>query len=126
MRMSGGEKRSGIGRAGAPTPLGFGGAPLGNLYETVDDETASAAVAQALACGMNFFDTAPYYGYGLSEERLGRALAGVSRQSFVLSTKVGRRIEAMTQGEPPADGFVVPGRRAIFDYSREGVMHSFE
>src|SRR5882757_9969655 len=68
--------------------LGFGGAPIGNLYSKVGDESAVAAVQEALRCGITYFDTAPYYGYGLSERRLGQGLAGTPRDSFVVSTKV--------------------------------------
>src|SRR5882672_8013967 len=106
--------------------LGFGGAPIGNLYREVGDESAVAAVREALRCGINFFDTAPYYGYGLSERRLGRGLAGTPRDSFVLSTKVGRSIVADRGGGQPSDGFAVVGGKAVFDYSYDGVMRSFE
>ncbi len=106
--------------------LGFGAAPIGNLYTEVDDESAVAAVREALRCGISFFDTAPYYGYGLSERRLGRGLAGTPRDSFVLSTKVGRSIVADGGGGQPGDGFAVVGAKAVFDYSHDGVMRSFE
>ena len=88
------EHRSFLDRGVNASLLGFGAAPIGNLYAEVDDESAVAAVQEALRCGINFFDTAPYYGYGLSERRLGRGLAGTPRDSFVLSTKVGRSIVA--------------------------------
>jgi len=106
--------------------LGFGGAPIGNLFAEVGDESAAAAVQEALRCGISYFDTAPYYGYGLSELRLGRALAGIPRDSFVLSTKVGRSIVADRGRMEPSDGFAVVGAKAIFDYSYDGVMRSFE
>jgi D-threo-aldose 1-dehydrogenase len=106
--------------------LGFGAAPIGNLYTEVADESAVAAVQEALRCGINFFDTAPYYGYGLSERRLGRGLAGTPRDSFVLSTKVGRSIVADDVGGQPGDGFAVIGAKAVFDYSHDGVMRSFD
>jgi D-threo-aldose 1-dehydrogenase len=106
--------------------LGFGGAPIGNLYAEVGDESAVAAVQEALQCGISFFDTAPYYGYGLSERRLGRGLAGTPRDSFVLSTKVGRSIVADRGDGQPGDGFAVGGARAVFDYSYDGVMRSFD
>jgi D-threo-aldose 1-dehydrogenase len=106
--------------------LGFGGAPIGNLFAEVGDESAIAAVQEALRCGISFFDTAPYYGYGLSERRLGRGLAGVPRDSFVLSTKVGRAIVADRGGGEPVDGFAVAGAKAVFDYSYDGVMRSFD
>jgi D-threo-aldose 1-dehydrogenase len=107
------------------TRLGFGAAPIGNLYAEVDDREALSAVQAAWDMGIRYFDTAPYYGYGLSEERLGRALAGVARSSFVLSTKVGRRIYGgAAAGGPLADGFAVSNRRAEFDYSPEGIRVS--
>jgi len=106
--------------------LGFGGAPIGNLFAAVGDEPAVAAVQEAFRCGIRFFDTAPYYGYGLSERRVGRGLAGLPRDSFVLSTKVGRSIETDRGSAPPNDGFAVVGAKAVFDYSYDGVMRSFD
>ena len=104
--------------------LGFGCAPIGNLYETVSEEDAEGALREALADGIRYFDTAPYYGYGLSETRLGRALVGRPRRGFVVSTKVGRRIEFSTGASN--DGFAVSGHRAIFDYSRDGIRRSLD
>jgi len=106
-------------------PLGFGCAPIGNLYEAVSDDDAESALHEALGQGIRYFDTAPFYGYGLSETRLGRALAGRARRSFMVSTKVGRRIESSTKGASD-DGFAVSGHRAIFDYSRDGVRRSID
>jgi D-threo-aldose 1-dehydrogenase len=108
------------------TRLGFGAAPIGNLYAEVDEHQALSAVLAAWDNGIRYFDTAPYYGYGLSEERLGRALAGVARSSYVLSTKVGRRIHSGSAGRPLAGGFAVGDRHAEFDYSRAGVRRSVE
>ncbi|MBN6151753.1 aldo/keto reductase [Xanthomonas sp. AmX2] len=108
------------------SPLGFGAAPIGNLYAEVDDAVALAAVAAAHAAGIRHFDTAPYYGYGLSESRLGRGLRGVPRASYTLSTKVGRRLYDDAGAAPGRDGFAVAGRRAEFDYSRDGVLRAFE
>jgi D-threo-aldose 1-dehydrogenase len=106
--------------------LGFGASAIGNLYTAVEDEVAEAAVREAYRLGIRFFDTAPYYGYGLSEQRLGHALASVHAEDVVISTKVGRLIVSGADGEPSADGFAVGGRRAVFDYSRAGIMRSFE
>lgn len=115
------------GPSGRPlSRLSFGGAPIGNLYASVDDAMAAAAVMRAWQQGIRHFDTAPYYGYGLSESRLGAALHGLARDSYTLSTKVGRRIEADSGRADHADGFVVDGRRASFDYSRDGVLRSLE
>jgi len=113
-------------RAWLGSPLAFGGAPIGNLYESVDEESAIATVAHAWQRGIRHFDTAPYYGYGLSETRLGDALRHVPRDSFTLSSKVGRLIENDVHENRHADGFIVGGHRARFDYSRDGVLRSFE
>ncbi len=72
------------------TELGFGGAPLGNLFRPLSDEMARATLASARAAGFGYFDTAPFYGFGLSERRLGDALRG---GEFAISTKVGRLLE---------------------------------
>lgn len=109
-----------------PSLLGFGAAPIGNLYDAVDDDQALSAVRHAYDQGIRYFDTAPYYGYGLSEDRLGRALQGCGRSSFVLSSKVGRLIQDAPQASSVNDGFAVHGRKAVFDYSREGVRRCVE
>jgi D-threo-aldose 1-dehydrogenase len=107
--------------------LGYGGAPIGNLYTSVAEDDAQAALHGALKRGIRYFDTAPFYGHGLSEERMGRVLAGRPRDAFVVSTKVGRRIEQDERRQHTGDdGFAVRGSRAVFDYSREGVQRSFE
>ena len=106
---------------------GFGTAPIGNLYAQVPDGEAQMALDRALQLGVRYFDSAPFYGHGLAERRLGRALAGVSRARFAVSTKVGRRIESdPAQRAPISDGFAVRGSRAVFDYSRDGIRRSFE
>lgn len=106
--------------------LGFGTAPLGNLYRAVDDETAAATIAAALAAGLRYADTAPYYGFGLAEARLGRATAETG--DVVISTKVGRLLEplaSVTQRE--RHGFVDGLPFApVYDYSRNGVLRSYE
>ncbi len=101
--------------------LGFGTAPLGGLYEDVDGQTATATVDAAWAAGMRFFDTAPLYGSGLAEERLGAALAARPRDGYVLSTKVGRvlrpgRASSVFPGAPPFE--------AVFDWSPAAVRES--
>ncbi|GAB2557812.1 aldo/keto reductase [Rhodanobacter koreensis] len=105
--------------------LSFGGAPIGNLYQGVDEAVAAEAVERAWQLKVRHFDTAPYYGYGLSEVRLGHVLSGFPRDSFTLSTKVGRLIEDAS-GSTGHDGFAVDGKRAIFDYSRDGILRSVE
>jgi D-threo-aldose 1-dehydrogenase len=110
--------------------LGLGCAQLGNLYRAMSDESAYAIVHEAWSQGIRYFDTAPHYGLGLSERRLGAALAGLPRDEYVLSTKVGRLIEpnpAYTGVERDTQGFDVPAalvRR--LDYSRDGVLRSLE
>jgi D-threo-aldose 1-dehydrogenase len=109
--------------------LGLGCAQLGNLYRAMSDETAAAVVDTAWARGIRYFDTAPHYGLGLSERRLGAALAGRPRDEYVLSTKVGRLLVADPDGAGERDtgGFDVPRefvRRR--DYSRDGVLRSLE
>jgi aryl-alcohol dehydrogenase-like predicted oxidoreductase len=112
------------------TGLGFGGAAIGNLYRGVDDDAALAAVRKAHDLGVRYFDTAPHYGLGLSERRLGSVLSGVARDSFVVSTKVGRLLEpnpAPTGSDLAAGGFDVPDdlvRR--FDFSADGVRRSLD
>ncbi|MFQ5697990.1 MAG: aldo/keto reductase [Myxococcota bacterium] len=107
--------------------LGLGGAALGNLYAPVDEEAARATVRRALERGVAYFDTAPYYGYGLSEERLGRALVGTARGAFTISTKVGRRLVPRSGPARSDQGFVrARAFDPVFDYSYDGVLRSFE
>ncbi|WHZ20361.1 MAG: L-fuco-beta-pyranose dehydrogenase [Rhodanobacteraceae bacterium] len=107
--------------------LGFGTAPVGNLYAEVGEDEARDALERALRLGVRYFDTAPFYGHGLAERRLGRALSGSRRDGFAVSTKVGRCIECdPARREAITDGFAVHGSRAVFDYSRDGVLRSFE
>lgn len=107
-------------------PLGFGAASLGNLYQAMSDETAYNTLQHAFKCGINHFDTAPYYGYGLSEQRLGKALREHKKEHYVLSSKVGRRLKPSAQVESQ-DGFCSPlPFSPFYDYSYDGVMRSFE
>ncbi|MFE6688792.1 aldo/keto reductase [Streptomyces sp. NPDC057743] len=118
-----------LGRSGVTVPpLGLGCAPLGNLYRAVPEERARAVVHTALATGARYLDTAPHYGVGLSEERLGRALRGVDRAHYVLSTKVGRRLSPLAPGErPPGEGFVAtPARARTWDLTRAGIRATLE
>ncbi|NED98179.1 aldo/keto reductase [Phytoactinopolyspora alkaliphila] len=116
------------GRTPALTELSFGAAPLGNLYEEVSDDDAASAVEAAWQAGVRFFDTAPHYGLGLSERRLGAALAAHPRDEYVLSTKVGRRLEPRSDGAGQRDAsFVVPAtHRRIWDFSRDGILRTLE
>ena len=112
----------------AVTELGFGGAGLGELFVRVDEATAAATLKAAWDAGIRYFDTAPYYGRGLSEIRTGRFLDNRPRADFVLSTKVGRWFY------PPADpdhfetGFWSGGLKFehVHDYTYDGIMRSYE
>ena len=102
------------------TTLGIGGAPLGNNVPDDEEHVAIAAVQLAYEAGIRYFDMAPIYGLGRAERRIGRALAGIPRDEFVISTKVGRLLEPSSgrsnSGEPDV----------VFDWSREGVMRSLD
>ena len=121
-------KRRRIGKTGLKvTPLGFGGAPLGNLLAPVSGNDAAAAVAAAWSNGCRYFDTAPFYGYGLSERRMGDALRTLPRGQFVLSSKVGRLIRPGEHASKAGEGFRSPlPFHATYDYSYDGVMRSLE
>jgi D-threo-aldose 1-dehydrogenase len=105
----------------------FGGAPIGGLYAPVSEDQAAAALAAAWTAGIRAFDTAPHYGVGLSERRIGRFLAGRPRTDFVLSTKVGRRLVPATGDVEGADGFYgTPKLGRVRDYSRDGALAALE
>lgn len=118
-----------LGQSGVYTSLlGFGSAPIGNLYQPVNDVTATQAVHCALGARLNYFDTAPHYGFGLSESRLGAALQELHAEP-VLSTKVGRLLKPLTEPveQGVRHGFAdAPNLEPVFDYSYDGVMRSFE
>ncbi|MFJ3305115.1 aldo/keto reductase [Streptomyces sp. NPDC086549] len=108
--------------------LAFGAAGIGNLYTEVGDEQAYEAVAAAWQRGIRYFDTAPHYGLGLSERRLGAALRDFPRDQYTVSTKVGRRLEpADTAGNDLANGFAVPAtHRRVWDFSADGIRRTLE
>ena len=110
------------------TEIGFGTAPLGNLYRAISDDDAQAILDMAWDAGIRYYDTAPLYGYGLSETRLNRFLRGKPRDEYVLSTKVGRYLTPATSETRDGLGkwFEVPNRREVYDYSYDGVMRSLE
>jgi D-threo-aldose 1-dehydrogenase len=110
------------------TEIAFGAASIGNLYRTTTDDEASNAVARAWDAGIRYFDTAPHYGLGLSERRLGGALAAYPREEYVVSTKVGRLLERNFHPTPrDSEGFDVPGDlRRVWDFSRDGVRRSLD
>lgn len=110
------------------TEIGFGTAPLGNLYRAISDADARATLDAAWAGGIRYFDTAPLYGLGLSETRLNPFLRDKPRDAYVLSTKIGRLIQPCAPEFRSGAGkwFEVPQRREHFDYTYDGVMRSFE
>ncbi len=119
------ERRRLGGSAVEVTQLGLGTAPLGGLFTHVEDDVASAVVRSALDAGLAYVDTAPLYGHGTAERRVGAALAGVDRSTFVLSSKVGRLIVDNPAGN--ADGYIDRGAtEATFDYTRDGIHRSLE
>ena len=117
-----------LGRTGLHlTPLGFGGTGLGNFHRPVAEAAAGATVAAAFSGGIRYFDTAPLYGHGLSEHRLGGALRATGTAPIVLSTKVGWRLSPARGADPDAGHFIdVPPFRRTLDYSYDGVLRSFE
>ena len=110
------------------TELGFGTAPLGNLYRAITDEAARATLDAAWDAGMRYYDTAPLYGLGLSETRMNPFLRAHPRSEVTISTKVGRLLEVV----PPEKRtgldkfFDVPSRREVYDYSYDGILRSLE
>jgi D-threo-aldose 1-dehydrogenase len=110
----------------AVTELGLGSAPLGNLYRAISDEDARDAVQAAIGAGIGYVDTAPYYGFGLSERRIGDALR--ERHGIVVSTKVGRLLvpdESVTSDDERSGFRSVMPFFAKFDYTYDGVMKSW-
>lgn len=116
-----------LGRSGiAVSALGFGGAPLGDLYALLDEASAVAAVEAALAAGVNLVDTSPLYGHGLSEHRIGAALRRSGRKDVVISTKVGRVADPFA-GRGDGSGYLGGLPHGLrFDYSYDGAMRSLE
>jgi D-threo-aldose 1-dehydrogenase len=108
--------------------IGLGGAGLGNLYRAISDDQAVATVHAALASGFGLIDTAPYYGHGRSEQRIGAALRGWSGPGPMISTKVGRVLDPVRSAADAGDfGFADPlPFRPRFDYSRDAVQRSLE
>jgi len=109
------------------TELGLGAAPLGNLYQPVSDSSAAGIVRGGLDGGIRYVDTAPYYGFGLSERRVGDLLRG--QRDVVLSTKVGRLLVPAAAADTSSErhGFASPVPfEPVFDYTRDGILRSFE
>lgn len=123
-----------LGRSGlVVSALGFGAAPLGDLYRKLDEQVALSTVEEALRAGITLLDVSPHYGNGLAEHRYGTALRISGREGIVLSTKVGRRMDPRSAGgSAVGEGVAAPGfagglpHRSILDYSYDGAMRSFE
>ena len=114
-----------VGTTGLQLPvLGFGGAPLGGLFDAVSESDAAGTLEEAFDQGITYVDTAPFYGFGLSERRVGDMLRG---RSYVLSTKVGRLLAPGAAPDPAAMGWpdALPFH-PVFDYGYDAVMRSFE
>jgi len=107
--------------------LAFGTAPIGNLGRRVEEDEWRGALGAAWDAGVRYFDTAPHYGLGLAEQRLAEGLAGRARDEFIVSTKVGRRLEPTSSDAMDDEGFAVPATHLrVRDYSRDGVLASLE
>jgi D-threo-aldose 1-dehydrogenase len=117
-----------LGRSGVEVcRLGFGSAPLGGLLRATSEQDAGAAVSAALAAGLTYFDTAPQYGGGLAEQRLGQGLRAAMRDAIVVSTKVGKLVRLISGAPAQAVGFIgAPTHEIVYDYSYDGVMRSLE
>jgi D-threo-aldose 1-dehydrogenase len=110
------------------TAMGFGTAPLGNLYRAMSQDESDATLEAAWEVGCRYFDTAPLYGLGLSETRLNPFLRSKRPERPILSTKVGRILQVCDPAERTGQGkfFDVPARKELYDYSYDGVMRSLE
>lgn len=108
--------------------IGLGTAPLGNMFAALPESDAITAIETALDRGVRYFDTAPLYGFGLAERRLGMAMRGIDREDVVVSTKAGRLLEVDRSPDyvAPEQWVNVPARKVVFDYSYDGFMKSFE
>jgi D-threo-aldose 1-dehydrogenase len=118
-----------LGKSGlVVTRIGLGCAPLGGLYGDIPESQALEVVRRALSLGMNLIDTAPLYGYGKSEIRIGKALQGIRRDAVVLASKVGRLLVSVEEGDTSQDAQWAdpPPVRPRFDFSYDAVMRSFE
>lgn len=118
-------KTNPIGKTALRVPsLGFGGAPLGGLFDAVDTDEAAATLSAAFDNGMTYVDTAPFYGFGRSERSVGDRLRG---RNYTLSTKVGRLLRPGAAADPGAMGWpdALPFHPE-YDYSYDGIMRSFE
>jgi D-threo-aldose 1-dehydrogenase len=108
------------------TRLGLGGAPFGGLSEDVAQQRATESIAAGVDVGIRYFDTAPLYGSGKSERYFASALKGVERDSYVLSTKVGRLLNPTADAQTDDVYLNSPPMDVVFDFSRDGIMRSIE
>lgn len=118
-----------LGRTGVTlSPLGMGGVPLGEVYETLTEDQAQATLRASWTSGIRYFDTSPWYGRGLSELRFGTFLRQQSRDDFVLSSKVGRTFHRPTGPRRAETDFWAGGLpfQERFDYTYDGIMRSYE
>jgi D-threo-aldose 1-dehydrogenase len=122
-----GMKRARLANGLDVTSIGLGSAPLGGLFTPVSDADAEATIERAWSLGVRFFDTAPLYGFGLAERRMGAFLRQKPRESYAISTKVGRLLRA-PDGDAAEDDHYKAGQRErpVFDFSYDGVMRSVE
>lgn len=118
-----------LGRTDIKLPaLGFGAAPLGELFERITERQAAETIDAAWDAGLRYFDTSPWYGRGQSEHRVGRGLYRRPREDFVLSTKVGRVLRRPRRTKGFDTGFWAGGLHFdhVFDYTYDGIMRSYE
>ncbi len=109
------------------TTLGFGSAPLGNYTKVLSEDDCDRTLEAAWNSGMRYIDTAPFYGFGLSEMRVGRLLKKLDRKDYLISTKVGRLFEPCAKEEVNSLFFIdTPQLRFYYDYSYDGVLRSYE
>jgi D-threo-aldose 1-dehydrogenase len=107
--------------------LGFGSAPLGGLFRSTSQSDATTALQAAWDAGLRYFDTAPQYGHGLAETRIGAFLAHKNRNEFVLSSKIGKLLKARSDGSAPTSAFVDALPNDIeYDYSYDATLRSFD
>ena len=125
--MNAGDKQS-IGNQGLEvTQLGLGGTSYANMYSAVSEGVAVDTITSAFDAGIRYFDTAPLYGFGLSETRLGAGLGQLDRAECVVSSKVGYTLVPSGTSEPPVEVFVdTPPLASAFDYSRDAILRSLD
>ena len=117
-----------FGRVGLQiSTIGYGAAPIGNIFRAIDEDAAQALIAHAWDSGIRYFDTAPLYGHGLSEHRVGHGLLHRPREEYIISTKVGRRLLPRKRGTFDSGLWIDTAPfEAVFDYSYDGVMRQLE